>query len=93
MFNRSNISFFLIDRRTTEDFDFISEEEKKNSVTGIEYNLASADSKWNGRAFFHKSFTEGLDDDDMISGMKENEYANDRMKKVLSESTMVLRPH
>jgi ATP-dependent Clp protease, protease subunit len=24
---------------------------------------------------------------DMISGMKENEYANDRMKKVLSEST------
>ena len=70
VFNRSNISFFLIDRRTTEDFDFISEEEKKNSVTGIEYNLASADSKWNGRAFFHKSFTEGLDDDDMISGMK-----------------------
>jgi len=70
IFNRSNVSFFFIDRRTTEEFDFISEEEKRNSVTGIEYNLVSADSKWNGRAFFHKSFTEGLDDDDIISGIK-----------------------
>ena len=52
------------------DNDFISEEEKKNSVTGIEYNLASPDSKWTGRAFFHKSFTDGLDEDDIISGIR-----------------------
>ena len=70
VFTRSNVSFFFIDRRTTEEYDFISEEEKKNSVTGIEYNLASPDSKWTGRAFFHKSFTEGLDDDDIISGVR-----------------------
>ena len=70
VFNRSNVSFFLIDRRTTEEYDFISKEEEKNSVTGIEYNLASADSKWNGRVFFHKSFTEGLNEDDIISGAK-----------------------
>lgn len=70
VFNRSNISFFFIDRRTTEEFDFISENEKKNSVTGIEYNLASADSKWIGRAFLHKSFTEGLNGDDLISGLR-----------------------
>lgn len=70
VFNRSNISFFFIDRRATEEYDFISLEEKSNSVTGLEYNLASADSKWNGRAFLHKSFTNGLDGDDMISGIR-----------------------
>ena len=70
VFDRSNISFFFIDRRTTEEYDFIDEQERKNSVTGIEYNLASPDSKWTGRAFFHKSFTEGLDEDDQIVGMR-----------------------
>ena len=69
VFDRSNISFFFIDRRTTDDYDFISEEARTNSVSGLEYNLASSDSKWTGRAFFHKSFTQGLTEDDMISGM------------------------
>lgn len=69
VFDRSNFSFFFIDRRTTEDYDFISKEEQKNSVTGLEYNLASSDSKWVGRAFLHKSFTEGLTGDDLIAGM------------------------
>ena len=69
VFDRSNISFFFIDRRTTDDYEFVSKEEKKNSVTGLEYNLASPDSKWVGRAFLHKSFTEGLIGDDVIAGM------------------------
>ena len=69
IFDRSNVSFFFIDRRTRDEYDFISEEERKNSVTGLEYNLASTDSKWTGRAYLHKSFTEGLNDDDMILGM------------------------
>ena len=57
VFNRSNISFFFIDRRTTKDYDFVNLEEKANSVLGLEYNLASKDSKWTGKAFFHKSYT------------------------------------
>ena len=69
VFDRSNVSFFFIDRRTTDEYDFISEEERSNSVTGLEYNLASPDSKWVGRAFLHKSYTEGLTDDDVIAGM------------------------
>ena len=69
VFDRSNVSFFFIDRRTTDEYDFISEEKRKNSVTGLEYNLASPDNKWTGRAYLHKSFTEGLNDDDMIVGM------------------------
>ena len=70
VFDRSNISFFLIDRRTVGEFDFINKQDKKNSVTGIEYNLASPDSKWVGRAFYHKSFTEGLEGDDQIIGAR-----------------------
>ena len=69
IYDRSNVSFFFIDRRTRDEYDFISEEERKNSVTGLEYNLASPDNKWTGRAYLHKSFTEGLNDDDMIVGM------------------------
>ena len=70
VFARSNISFFLIDRRTIGEYDFINKQDKKNSVSGVEYNLASPDSKWVGRAFYHKSFTEGLEGDDQIVGMR-----------------------
>lgn len=70
VFDRSNISFFFIDRRTAGEFYFIDKQDKKNSVTGIEYNLASPDSKWVGRAFYHKSFTEGLEGDDQIIGAR-----------------------
>ncbi len=70
LFDRSNISFFLIDRRTIGEYDFINKQDKKNSVSGVEYNLASPDSKWVGRAFYHKSFTEGLDGDDQIVGAR-----------------------
>lgn len=70
VFDRSNISFFIIDRRTIGEFDFINKQDEKNSVAGIEYNLASTDSKWVGRAFYHKSFTEGLEGDDQIIGAR-----------------------
>ena len=56
VFNRSNISLFFIDRRSTKDFEFLNKGEKANSVLGLEYNLASKDSKWTGKAFFHKSY-------------------------------------
>jgi len=70
VFDRSNISFFFLDQRAVKDYTFMNNEERKNSVTGVEYNLISIDSKWSGRAFFHKSFTEGLNGDDQIVGMR-----------------------
>ena len=72
LFDRSNVSFFFLDRTAIQDYSFLNNEDRKNSVTGIEYNLASIDSKWTGRAYFHKSFTEGLDGDDQIIGMRIN---------------------
>ena len=81
VFDRSNVSFFFIDRRIMDDYSFVTEEEEKNSVTGIEYNLASKDSKWSGRAFFHKSFTDGLNEDDVISGINlQRNTLNNRMR-------------
>ena len=53
-----------MDRSSVKEYGFLNNEERKNSVTGIEYNLASSDSKWSGRTYLHKSFTEGLDGDD-----------------------------
>ena len=70
VFERSNISFFFMNRSAIENYHFLNNEERKNSVAGIEYNLASSDSKWSGRTYFHKSFTEGLDGDDQIIGLR-----------------------
>ncbi len=70
VFDRSNISFFFMNRSAIENYDFLDNEERKNSVAGIEYNLASSDSKWSGRTYLHKSFTEGLDGDDQIVGLR-----------------------
>ena len=70
VFERSNISFFFMNRSAIENYHFLKNEERKNSVAGIEYNLASSDSKWSGRTYFHKSFTEGLDGDDQIIGLR-----------------------
>lgn len=69
VFNRSNISFLLIDRRTVKDYGFIDNTEKSNRVLGLEYNLASSDSKWTGRAFLHKSFTPEAGNEDLSSGI------------------------
>ena len=30
-----------------------------NRVAGLEYNLASADNRWTGKAFYHKAFYPG----------------------------------
>ena len=70
VFDRSNISFFFMNRSAIENYDFLDNQERKNSVAGIEYNLASSDSKWSGRTYLHKSFTEGLDGDDQIVGLR-----------------------
>ena len=40
-----------------------------NRVIGAEYNLASADNKWAGKTFLHKSFTPDLAGDDLAHGL------------------------
>ena len=56
MFSRSNLSAFFINRESFEDYDFLDREDEYNRVIGADYNLASADNVWQGKAYLHKSF-------------------------------------
>ncbi len=56
VFSRSNISAFFLNRQSFKDYDFIERENEYNRVMGIDYNLASADNKWVGKFYAHKSF-------------------------------------
>lgn len=55
VFSRSNISAFFINRETFQDYEFQSANDRFNRVLGLEYNLASADNVWSGKAYVHKS--------------------------------------
>ncbi len=55
---RSNIGVFLINKSLTgTDYRGIF-----NRVAGIDFNLASADSRWVGKVFYHQSFGQDKDD-------------------------------
>ncbi len=56
VFTRSNISAFFINRQSFKDYNFLEEEDKFNRVAGVDYNLATADNKWVGKFYMHKSF-------------------------------------
>ncbi|WP_339727621.1 DUF5916 domain-containing protein [Maribacter stanieri] len=56
---RSNIGVFWVNRQTIGNEDYITPEENFNRVIGMDYNLASADNIWNGKAYLHKSFQPG----------------------------------
>lgn len=56
VFSRSNIGMFFINKQSFEDYDYVNREDEFNRVVGIDYNLASADNRWTGRAYAHKSF-------------------------------------
>lgn len=57
VFSRSNISAFIINKQVTgagEDDSFAGN--KFNRIAGLEYNLASPDNKWTGKAYYHQDF-------------------------------------
>lgn len=59
LFSRSNVGFFFLNRETFKDYEFVTEVNRYNRVVGIDYNLASADNKWTGKLYVHKSFQPG----------------------------------
>ena len=68
VFDRSNISVMFINKQSTKDYDFLEDEDKYNRVLGIDYRLASANNKWTGNYFFHKSFSPGVSSKDYSAG-------------------------
>jgi hypothetical protein len=58
VFTRSNIGAILINRESFNTNGDISifDNQRFNRLAGIDYNLASADNKWNGKIFYHQTF-------------------------------------
>jgi hypothetical protein len=64
VFSRSNITAFFINKQITGDYDdTIFTDNDYNRVAGLEYNLASPDNRWSGKAFYHQSFYPGASGD------------------------------
>ena len=62
LFDRSNIGFFIVNKQGVGSYDE-SVVDSYNRVVGIDYNLATVSNLWNGKAYFHKAFTQ----DDSLS--------------------------
>tara|TARA_R110002167_G_scaffold76032_5_gene211965 strand:+ start:609 stop:2774 length:2166 start_codon:yes stop_codon:yes gene_type:complete len=56
VFSRSNFGMFFINKQSFEKNDFLAREEEYNRVVGLDYNLASKNNMWTGKAYLHKSF-------------------------------------
>ncbi len=57
VFSRSNIGVIFVNKQAvtdTENDDF----DNYNRVIGLDYNLATPDNTWTGKAFYHRAFTE-----------------------------------
>jgi hypothetical protein len=54
MFSRSNITAMLVNK---EIFNPVDGQDRFNRVAGLEYNLASPDNRWQGKAYYHQSFS------------------------------------
>tara|TARA_R110000796_G_scaffold252627_1_gene388987 strand:+ start:72456 stop:74669 length:2214 start_codon:yes stop_codon:yes gene_type:complete len=70
VFDRSNISFLLVNKQTfqdEEDYDTNNFSEW-NRTAGLDYNLASANNKWSGKAFYHQSIDEVQPNDAYAAG-------------------------
>lgn len=63
VFSRSNITAFLVNRQLTGEAADTSAGTPFNRVAGLEYNLASEDSRWTGKFFYHRVFQEGQQHD------------------------------
>ena len=82
VFTRSNINFLMINRETTKEYDFIEESEKYNRLVGLDYNLASPDNKYTGRAYFHKSFNPDTQKEDNNNSFGINLERNTRNSSI-----------
>ncbi len=68
VFARSSFGMIFVNRETFKEYDFIDESERYNRVIGVDYDLASADNTWVGKAYLHKSFTPRTNNDDYSAG-------------------------
>ena len=59
VFSKSNIGFFMLNRQSFLDYDFLCPENEYNRVLGMDFNLASPDNTWTDKFYLHKSLQPG----------------------------------
>lgn len=77
VFTRSSINFLLVNKQTFQsesEYD-AAEFSNYNRTFGTDFNLASADNRWNGKAFYHQSIEENAASDAYTTGLNLN-YSN-----------------
>ncbi len=67
VFSRSSISAFFINKQVTGKYSDSYTGNEFNRVAGLEYNLASPDNRWTGKAFVHQSFYPGAGADAAVA--------------------------
>ena len=68
VFNQSQIGAFVVNRESIRDYDFLEEKDRYNRVIGLDYNLNSANNRWIGKFYTHKSFQPDDDQGNLSSG-------------------------
>ena len=57
LFSRSNVTLFLVNKQITGvSEDSLLPANIFNRVAGVDFNLANANNRWTGKAFYHQSF-------------------------------------
>lgn len=57
VFDRSNVSFIFVNKQAVNGEDAADNYNPYNRVAGLEYRLASKDTKWTGKTFLHLAMT------------------------------------
>ncbi len=73
LFSRSNISAILVNKANFDEqpVDIKSPQDgSTNRLLGLDYNLASADGKWNGKAYYHQTFKRNNDSSPFSHGTR-----------------------
>lgn len=68
VFSRSAISAIVVNRLNTSNIAEVSRNGSYNRVVGLDYDLANLDNSWNGKFYAHKSFSPGVEEDDLSAG-------------------------
>ena len=66
---RSNLNFIFVNRQTAGEPDFDHAQDNFNRIVGVDFNLASKSNRWNGRTFFHHSFSPNQPQEAYASGL------------------------
>ena len=82
VFKRSLVKFIFINRQNTEDYEFVNYEDQFNRVAGIEFDLITEKNKWNGRAYFYKSFENVEKEDNVSAGFTINRITRNHNLKI-----------